>query len=307
MKNNIIEATLSVVLFLIANIETNSQTNINFDNLNAYLGHPKNIEWYTSNWGNGFGHKIYNDDPQNGSTYLKIAGRHSSIQNGAWKDILSISSDSKVGIGDFFPAPLVGLSLQFDENPTFLGRNNSAALRICNHNTTSFSTKSEIQFGVNENFNTNLAAIAVEYVASNAYVGGDLIFGTSPETLPDVIERMRITHDGDVLVRDNNGVVNFKIKSTGFTYCRELNVMTGNFPDYVFSKSHKLISIKDLDAFIQINSRLPGFEQADHYIQKGLKVSEMLVKQQEKIEELTLYIIALEKRLSKLESQKSKI
>jgi len=52
---------------------------------------------------------------------------------------------------------------------------------------------------------------------------------------------------------------------------------------------------------IKKNNKLPGFENANYYIENGLKTGEIIVKQQEKIEELTLYIIELEKRMKKIE------
>lgn len=99
----------------------------------------------------------------------------------------------------------------------------------------------------------------------------------------------------------DGAAVNFRVKATGFTYCRELQVMTGQFPDYVFDASYDLKTLSEVESYIQKNKHLPGFESADHYVENGIKTSEMFVKQQEKIEELTLYIIALEKRLQQVE------
>jgi len=52
-----------------------------------------------------------------------------------------------------------------------------------------------------------------------------------------------------------------------------------------------------------VNLRLPGFENAEYYIKNGIKTSEMFIKQQEKIEELTLYIIELHKKIEALEAK----
>lgn len=116
-----------------------------------------------------------------------------------------------------------------------------------------------------------------------------------------IIKSTNSTSSFDVVDGSNN--VNFRIKSTGFVYAREVRVMTGTFPDYVFAKNYKRISIPELDKFIVANQHLPGFEKAEYYIQNGLNTSEMFIKQQETIENLTLYIIDLEKRLSELEKR----
>ena len=92
----------------------------------------------------------------------------------------------------------------------------------------------------------------------------------------------------------------FAIKSNGKVYAREIEInLLQTFPDYVFSNDYKLMSLKDLEVFIHKNNHLPGFENAAYYEKNGLNVNEMLLKQQEKIEELTLYIIQLEKQMPK--------
>jgi hypothetical protein len=53
------------------------------------------IEWHTSNYSAGFGHKIYTSDP-GGQTFLHFAVRHTSA---TFTDAMSISSNGNVGIG----------------------------------------------------------------------------------------------------------------------------------------------------------------------------------------------------------------
>lgn len=106
----------------------------------------------------------------------------------------------------------------------------------------------------------------------------------------------------DVFDQQTNSV-NFRVYSSGFVYAREVEVTTSIFPDYVFEDSYKLMNINELEAFILKNKKLPGFENASYYINNGMKTGEIIVKQQEKIEELTLYIIELEKRMKKIELQ----
>jgi hypothetical protein len=70
-----------------------------FDKLKANKGSNKEIEWFTSGYGNGFGHRIYNHDP-GGKTLLNFAGRHNSS---SWTDILTLTSHGRVGIGTTNP------------------------------------------------------------------------------------------------------------------------------------------------------------------------------------------------------------
>ncbi|NER12988.1 hypothetical protein GWK08_06025 [Leptobacterium flavescens] len=80
-------------------ISINAQTT-NFDNLvaNNYTG--KSITWFSSSWGSGFGHRIINSDP-GGKTLLSIQGRHNTA---TWSDILTLTSNGKVGIGTTDPS-----------------------------------------------------------------------------------------------------------------------------------------------------------------------------------------------------------
>lgn len=98
--------------------------------------------------------------------------------------------------------------------------------------------------------------------------------------------------------------VNFKVKNTGFVYAREVNVQIGNFPDYVFKKEYKLTSLEDVEKYIITNKHLNGFENAAYYQKNGLELGEMVRLQQEKIEELTLYLIELKKEINSLKNAK---
>ena len=90
---------------------------------------------------------------------------------------------------------------------------------------------------------------------------------------------------------------NFKVKNTGFVYAREINVMPTNitFPDYVFEKNYKLMPLNEVELFVNKNKHLPNIPTAKEVEANGINISELQVKQMEKIEELYLYIIELKK------------
>lgn len=97
----------------------------------------------------------------------------------------------------------------------------------------------------------------------------------------------------------------FVVKSNGKVYAREVEIsLAATFPDYVFSKDYQLKPIAEVAVFIDSHKHLPGFEKGEYYEKNGINVNDMFVKQQEKIEELTLYIIELEKRLQAVEKSK---
>lgn len=100
-----------------------------------------------------------------------------------------------------------------------------------------------------------------------------------------------------------SGTINFKVKKNGTVYAREINVQSTTFPDYVFNNDYKLMSLKELDSYIQSNHHLPNVPAASEVEKNGANLSEMNKVQMEKIEELTLYILQLQKKIESLEKK----
>ena len=78
---------------------------------------------------------------------------------------------------------------------------------------------------------------------------------------------------------------------------KELIIIICSWADYVFEKDHKLISIHNLEEFINKNKHLPGIPSAEEAVKNGVELLEMDSKLLAKIEELTLYIIEQDKSL----------
>lgn len=78
----------------------------------------------------------------------------------------------------------------------------------------------------------------------------------------------------------------------------------GSVPDYVFAKDYKLKSLSEIEEFIKANSHLPNIPNAKEIETNGQDVGDLQLKLLEKIEELTLHMIELEKTVK---SQAEKI
>ena len=76
-----------------------------------------------------------------------------------------------------------------------------------------------------------------------------------------------------------------------------------SWPDYVFDEGYELPSLNEVEAFVTEHNHLPGIPSATDVAAKGVEVNEMIALQLEKIEELTLYVIALEKENSLLRAR----
>ncbi|MFT6747727.1 MAG: hypothetical protein ACJAZ2_002084 [Glaciecola sp.] len=102
----------------------------------------------------------------------------------------------------------------------------------------------------------------------------------------------------------NVGDSNFKVEENGNVWATKITVEVGPFPDYVFSTDYELPSIKSVEGYIKKNGKLPKMSSADEVSEHGVDLGELSRLQQEKIEELTLYIINLNNRLNDLEMEK---
>lgn len=75
------------------------------------------------------------------------------------------------------------------------------------------------------------------------------------------------------------------------------------WPDYVFEKEYKLMPLSQLKEYIDENKHLPNIPPAATIEKNGIKLGEMVTKLTEKIEELTLHIIALDKKNNEVTMQ----
>jgi hypothetical protein len=78
---------------------------------------------------------------------------------------------------------------------------------------------------------------------------------------------------------------------------------TVNWSDYVFDKDYKLAPLSEVEAYVKKNKHLPGVPSADEVVKEGIDVEKMDAKLLEKIEELTLYVIKLEKEVNELKKK----
>jgi hypothetical protein len=100
----------------------------------------------------------------------------------------------------------------------------------------------------------------------------------------------------------------YKLSVVGKIIAEDVVVQaSGSWPDYVFSGSHKLLPLPALEASIKKEKHLPGVPAASEVETNGIMLGEMSKKMMEKIEELTLYIIELNKKNTALEQKVQKL
>ena len=82
----------------------------------------------------------------------------------------------------------------------------------------------------------------------------------------------------------------------------ELRVRTG-WADYVFESDYQLPSLTEVETYIAVNGHLPNIPSAEQVAAQGIELGDMARLQQEKIEELTLYVIQQQKEIEELKTQ----
>lgn len=114
--------------------------------------------------------------------------------------------------------------------------------------------------------------------------------------------------DNDVRIGTTTGATGYKLSVDGKIIGEEVKVqLSQNWPDYVFEEGYELLSTQDLDRFITEHGHLPGVPSATEVEEaNGIELGEMNRLLLEKVEELTLYILAQEKRIQALEASLNK-
>jgi hypothetical protein len=109
-----------------------------------------------------------------------------------------------------------------------------------------------------------------------------------------------LTNDGNVGI-GTDVTHGYKLAVKGKILAEELKVkLSQNWPDYVFNKNYHLLPLKEVDQFIQTNNHLPDMPSAKEVQDNGVNVGEMNARLVKKVEELTLYLIAMQKEMEQL-------
>ena len=96
----------------------------------------------------------------------------------------------------------------------------------------------------------------------------------------------------------------FSCDTTGNMKVKHLKVTLTDWPDYVFGGDYRLMPLNELEAYLNENSHLPGVPSAEALEKEGADLGEMDRVLMEKVEELTLYIIDLQKQIDELKPKK---
>lgn len=128
-----------------------------------------------------------------------------------------------------------------------------------------------------------------------ATIKGDLLFANLSSTGGNTVEGIT---DEEIM-----SAVNLKLGRDGVLTAKEIKVTLDEWPDYVFGEGYRLASLPETEAYIKCNGHLPGIPSAAVVEEEGLSLGEMNRMLMQKVEELTLHLIELQKQIDELKNQ----
>jgi hypothetical protein len=120
------------------------------------------------------------------------------------------------------------------------------------------------------------------------------------------LSRMTILANGAVQIGTSTTPAGYKLYVETGILTEKVKVAlkaSANWADYVFAEDYKLQPLHEVETYIREHKHLPGIPSADEVVNNGLDLGSMDAKLLEKIEELTLHLIRLEKEVNTLKSQ----
>ncbi len=98
----------------------------------------------------------------------------------------------------------------------------------------------------------------------------------------------------------------YRLAVNGNVRAKEVRVETG-WSDFVFEKDYDLPTLEEVEGHIKAKGHLKDIPSAEEVAENGILLGEMDSKLLLKIEELTLYIIDINKRTERLERENTKL
>ncbi len=142
--------------------------------------------------------------------------------------------------------------------------------------------------------------------------GGTIKFVTTTDPTDDMSQylttktRLHIDKYGNVGIGTGDALLNSTdlLAVNGLIHAKEVKVDLVGWPDYVFENNYDLKPLRELEVEINKLGHLPNIPSAKEVEENGVNLGEMNKKLLEKVEELTLYVIELNKEVEKLKAKK---
>ena len=226
-------------------------------------------------------------------TVSQLENETFTLENHLAKIILSPTG--RIGFGDTVGGEYkfnVGTSMRVSGNQNVVGtiysdggiRINNTNIKLNTNGTAYFSTYVAIGSGIH--FNADGGASFSNNVSINS-------------------NNIRLYSDGSASFSNHVSIGNgFYCSSDGSLKVKSLRVTLTDWSDFVFDDGYNLRPLGEVERYIEANRHLPDIPSAQEVEENGVDVGEMNKLLLQKVEELTLYIIDLQKQIDELKSEK---
>ena len=192
-----------------------------------------------------------------------------------------------------------------DDGRMGIGYNGSTYGRTLNMGGTgiNFYTSNEVAFG-GAVFPTDTSLVIWSNSNANNYLVLQPSWGNTG--IGTYTPNAKFHLNGAMLIGSNSArtAVGFSLSVDGQVISEGFTTLNSTaWPDYVFEKDYTLRPLAELKEFIFANKHLPGIPDAATMEKTGINLGEMTKKLTEKVEELTLYIIELDRKNTELSKE----
>ncbi len=166
-----------------------------------------------------------------------------------------------------------------------------------------FYTANEVAFG-GAVFPTDTSLILWSNSNSNNYLVFQPSWGNVG--IGSYTPNAKLHLNGAMLIGSNsiNPATGYELSVDGEVIAEVFTTLNStNWPDYVFENDYQLMPLSHLEKYVKEQKHLPKIPDAPNIEKNGINLGEMVTKLTEKIEELTLYIIDLDKKNTELTKQ----
>lgn len=198
-------------------------------------------------------------------------------------------------------------SILFRNENTYISVRNDNKLRLVAGNAPMIFSSEKYCFGSESTFLTSDSeqTFTMSTPKRLSLVGNDVMVNSNHDIELNADRLITLGHK--VSINTDEVVDGFALAVNGGIISTEVYVMTvDHWHDYVFGKDYKLMSLSDLKEYVADNNHLPEVPSEEEVISNGYNMAEMQGVLLKKIEELTLYILQQEERISQLENELSK-
>jgi len=155
----------------------------------------------------------------------------------------------------------------------------------------------------------NFLVIKIEGVLTDSTYANTLKTGTTVSALETVV--FSGTRQYMSIMQDRVGIgtntPDSALAVNGTVHSKEVKVDVTGWPDYVFKKEYNLPTLQEVEKHIIEKGHLENIPSEEEVLKNGISLGEMNSKLLQKIEELTLYMIEVNKKVNDLQGSNDKL